>query len=55
MMRKPQPDFPVWERENVDKFAQDAFVRMWELEGANEQLKQDLRAAMELLRKELKK
>lgn len=55
MLRKLQPDFPIWKRENLDKFAQDAFVRMGELEDANEQLRQDLRDAMELLRKELTK
>ena len=55
MLRKLQPDFPIWKRENLDKFAQEAFVRMGELEDANEQLRQDLRDAMELLRKELTK
>jgi hypothetical protein len=55
MMRIPHPDFPSWHRKTLDKFAKDANERMKELEEANEQLKQDLRDAMKLLRKELKK
>ena len=54
MLRIPHPDFPSWQRKTLDKFAKEAFVRMNELEEANEQLKQDLRDAMKLLRKELK-
>jgi hypothetical protein len=55
MMRKPHPDFPTWERTTVDKFAQEAFVRMCELEEANEQFRRDLRDAMNLLRQQMGK
>lgn len=55
MLRIPHPDFPSWQRKTLDKFAQDAFRRMDELEEANEQLKQDLKDAMKLLRKEMEK
>ena len=55
MLSKPQPDFPSWQRETLDKFAADAATRLLELEEANDQLKQDLRDAMEMLRQKLKK
>jgi hypothetical protein len=53
MLRISHPDFPSWQRKTLDKFAKDANERMKELEEANEQLKQDLRDAMKLLRKEM--
>lgn len=55
MLRIPHPDFPAWQRKTLDKFAKDANERMNELEDANEQLKQDLRDAMKLLRKQMEK
>ena len=55
MLRIPHPDFPAWQRKTLDKFAKDANERMNELEAANEQLRQDLKDAMDLLRKEFKK
>lgn len=53
MLSKPQPDFPSWQRETLDQFAADAATRLVELEEANDQLKQDLRDAMKLLRQEM--
>lgn len=54
MLRKPHPDFPSWRPESLVKFAAEAATRMSELEAANEQLRQDLRDAMELIRQKLK-
>jgi hypothetical protein len=55
MLRIPHPDFQAWQRKTLDKFAKDAFERMNELEQANEQLRQDLKDAMKLLRQDFKK
>jgi hypothetical protein len=53
MLSKPQPDFPSWNRETLNQFAADAATRLVALEEANDQLKQDLRDAMKLLRQEM--
>ncbi len=45
------PIFATWERETLDKFAMDAYLRLQEQQEALEQLRQDLRDAMALLRK----
>jgi len=47
-----QPNFSTWEREALDKFAQNAYVLMQQQAEALEQLRQDLRDAMQLLRKQ---
>ena len=55
MLIKPQPDFPSWRPESLVKFAAEAATRITELEAANEQLRQDLRDALNLIRQKLKK
>ena len=45
------PNFAAWERQTLDKFAQDSYIRMQQQAEAIEQLRQDLRDAMKLLRK----
>ena len=44
------PNFPAWERQTLDRFATDAYIRMQQQAEAIEQLRQDLRDAMKLLR-----
>jgi hypothetical protein len=44
------PNFPAWERQTLDKFAVDAYIRLQQQSEAIEQLRQDLRDAMKLLR-----
>jgi len=44
------PNFPAWERATLDKFAADAYIRIQQQAEAIEQLRQDLRDAMNLLR-----
>jgi hypothetical protein len=44
------PNFPAWERATLDKFAADAYIRIQQQAEAIEQLRQDLRDAMKLLR-----
>lgn len=44
------PNFPAWERQTLDKFAADSYIRMQQQAEAIEQLRQDLRDAMNLLR-----
>jgi hypothetical protein len=44
------PNFAAWERQTLDKFALDAYIRMQQQAEAIEQLRQDLRDAMQLLR-----
>jgi len=44
------PNFPAWERQTLDQFAADAYIRMQQQSEAIEQLRQDLRDAMKLLR-----
>jgi hypothetical protein len=45
------PNFSAWERQTLDKFALDAYIRLQQQQEALEQLRQDLRDAMQLLRK----
>ena len=45
------PTFSTWERQTLDKFALDAYIRLQAQQEALEQLRQDLRDAMALLRK----
>lgn len=45
------PNFAAWQRQTLDKFAQDSYIRMQQQAEAIEQLRQDLRDAMNLLRK----
>ena len=45
------PNFPAWERQTLDKFALDAYLRLQAQQEALEQLRGDLRDAMKLLRK----
>jgi len=44
------PNFAAWERQTLDKFALDAYLRLQDQQEALEQLRQDLRDAMQLLR-----
>ena len=44
------PNFSVWERQTLDRFALDAYIRLQQQQEALEQLRQDLRDAMNLLR-----
>ncbi len=44
------PNFAAWERQTLDKFALDAYLRLQAQQEALEQLRQDLRDAMKLLR-----
>jgi hypothetical protein len=44
------PNFAAWERRTLDKFALDAYLRLQAQQEALEQLRQDLRDAMKLLR-----
>ena len=44
------PNFAAWERQTLDKFALDAYIRLQQQSEAIEQLRQDLRDAMKLLR-----
>ena len=44
------PTFATWERETLDKFALDAYLRLQAQQEALEQLRQDLRDAMNLIR-----
>ena len=45
------PSFPAWDRATLDKFAADSYIRMQQQADAIEQLRQDLRDAMNLLRR----
>lgn len=45
------PNFAAWSLENLSNFATDAYVRMQQQEAAIEQLRLDLRRAMQELRK----
>jgi hypothetical protein len=45
------PNFAAWERQTLDRFALDAYIRLQQQQEALEQLRQDLRDAMALLRK----
>jgi len=44
------PNFASWERETLDKFATEAYLRLQAQEDALEQLRGDLKDAMKLLR-----
>ena len=44
------PNFAAWERTTLDKFALDAYIRLQQQQEALEQLRQDLRDAMNLIR-----
>ena len=44
------PNFAAWERTTLDKFALDAYLRLQAQQEALEQLRQDLRDAMNLIR-----
>ena len=44
------PNFAAWERDLLDKFAEDAYRRLQAQEDALEQLRGDLKDAMKLLR-----
>lgn len=44
------PDFASWKPENLAKFAQESYVKMQEQSEQIEQLRLDLRAAMEAYR-----
>jgi len=46
-----QPNFSTWERETLDKFAQNAYTQIQAQQDALEQLRGDLRDAMNELRK----
>ena len=46
------PNFAAWERKTLDRFALDAYLRLQAQQEALEQLRQDLRDAMQLLRKQ---
>ena len=45
------PNFAAWERQTLDKFALDAYLRLQAQQEALEQLRGDLKDAMQLLRK----
>jgi hypothetical protein len=47
---KDLPNFAAWERTTLDRFAADSYIRMQQQAEAIEQLRQDLRDAMKLLR-----
>jgi hypothetical protein len=47
------PNFASWERETLDKFATEAYLRLQAQEEALEQLRGDLKDAMKLLRRPL--
>ena len=44
------PNFAAWERATLDKFALDAYLRLQAQQEALEQLRGDLRDAMNLIR-----
>ena len=44
------PNFSAWERVTLDKFALDAYLRLQAQQEALEQLRGDLRDAMNLIR-----
>lgn len=50
-----QHEFKTWTHESLAQVAAEMHQRIRDMEVANEQLRSDLRDAMELLRQELKK
>lgn len=49
-IKQDVPNFAAWSIPTLVSFAQDAYVRMQEQEGAIEQLRLDLKDAMRMLR-----
>lgn len=49
------PDFDTWQPESLAKFARESSERIKDLEEANEQLRRDLRDAMDAVRRQLSK
>jgi hypothetical protein len=47
------PNFAAWDRQLLDKFATEAYLRLQQQEEALEQLRLDLKDAMKLLRRPL--
>jgi hypothetical protein len=47
------PNFAAWDRQLLDKFAGEAYLRLQAQEDALEQLRGDLKDAMKLLRRPL--
>lgn len=52
MSEKEMPNFEMWRAHNLLKFAKDAYLRLLELEEANEQLRNDFKDAMKIARKQ---
>lgn len=52
MSEKEIPNFESWQEHNLWKFAKDAYLRILELEEANEQLRNDFKDAMKIARKQ---
>ena len=44
--RRSMPEFKVWTRENLDKFATDAYMKLLEQEDLIQQLQCDLKDAI---------
>jgi len=49
------PDFKTWDRENIDKFATDAYLKLVEQEDLIQQLQCDLKDAIEAYRALMRK
>jgi hypothetical protein len=54
-MNKDIPNFATWDRNTLDNFAKDAYLQLLRLSEANEQLRQDLKDAMALVRNQYNK
>lgn len=52
---KNEPDFPAWKLETLAKFAQDAWLKMREQEAEIEQLRLDLKTALNAYREAVTK
>ena len=52
MSEKEMLNFESWKAHNLWKFAKDAYLRILELEEANEQLRNDFKDAMKIARKQ---
>jgi hypothetical protein len=52
MSKKEIPDFKNWQANNLWKFCEDAYLKIVELEQANEQLRNDFKDAMKIARKQ---
>ena len=44
------PDFAAWSSQNLANYAKDAYLHIKKLEAANEQLRKDLKFAMQMAR-----